>query len=118
MATAAFAQVKLNGALATLPRFVLFAVNCTFVTVPSLSVAEAVIVMVLPGVNGALFVGEVMETAGARFVAMVMLTGAEVWLREFVSTATAVKVHEPTGALLHVRAHGSLVAVPRRFVVA
>jgi hypothetical protein len=63
----AFDQVKRNGAAVTPPSREPLAKNSTLLTVPSGSVASALIEMVAGAVNVLPFVGEVMLTAGGVF---------------------------------------------------
>jgi amino acid permease len=63
-----FFQVRLYGAVVSDPIKDVPAKNSTFLTVPSLSVALAVMVIVVGAVNVAAFAGAVMLTAGGTLL--------------------------------------------------
>src|SRR5687768_12307180 len=79
------------GLVRSSPSFVVPVKNSTLLTVPSLSVAFALMVTVFPVVKVALLTGLVMLTEGAAFAALtVMVTAADVLMPALLSIALAV----------------------------
>ena len=76
-------------------------------TVPSLSLAVAVIVVDTPTGTDALLAGAVMPTVGGTFAAVtVTAIAADVVVAPLLSVATAVNVAEPAAAGVHVALYG------------
>src|SRR5206468_6373743 len=86
----------------------------TRLTVPSTSEAVAVIVMFLGASKLALFVGELIVTAGCALI--VTMTGLDIVVLPKLSLALALREEVPAGGFVQVSAYGRLVASPILFV--
>ena len=92
--------VLVKGALFVRPRSVTPSKSARFVTVPSESLAVAMMGTLAGEVKDAPFVGEVMATVGGTFAALtVTFTTVDVVERPPLSVATAVSAWAPTARL-------------------
>src|SRR5579862_2219446 len=100
----------LYGLVVLVPIDVAPAKNCTWLTVPSESLAVADTVIGEPGANVAPLAGAVRLTVGALFT--VIVTGADVVVAPRLSVATAVSVKLPPEAGVQLMLYGLVEAVP------
>jgi len=110
--------LNVKGALVAVPNRVVPLKKSTLVTVPSLSLADAVIVIFAGAVKLAPLAGLVMLTVGGELGGplTVIVTAADVVAAPALSVALAVSVYVPAARFAMLTLYGAVVSVPTRLL--